>query len=146
MTTRTDVILVQDFSNIRREAKASGTITPGMLVELEAAGTVKAHASAGGFAAKTFAIRDILQGNGIDDDYSANDLVSYHHLNAGDRVLSILAENQTIVIGDYLESAGDGKLRKYTSGVRLAMATEAKNTTAASSDDEVDYRCIVEIV
>ncbi len=144
---KTKVILVQDFSNIRRERYAAGTITPGMLVEVVSpTGKVRAHSTPGGYANTTFAVRDTQQGKGINDNYLEDDLVSYHQMRAGDRVLAIVADSQNIAQGDFVESNGDGKVRKYNAGVRIGFATHALNTTATSSEDEPETRLIIEIV
>lgn len=143
----TNTILVQDFDNIRRERVAASAITPGMLLEVETTtGKVKPHSSAGGYANPIFAVRDTQQGKGIDDAYATGDLVSYHQMRAGSRVLAIAADSQVLVEGDYVESAGDGKVRKYSAGVRVGFATHALNTTATSSEDEPETRLIIEIV
>jgi hypothetical protein len=61
-----------------------------------------------------FAIEDENQGKGIDDAYAADARVVCWMPQRGDQVQAILADGQTIVIGDYLESNGDGTLKKYS--------------------------------
>ena len=60
----------------QEELVAGSTISPGMLCEVIAAGTVQAHSLEGGRAERLIAMEDALQGNGIDTDYSAADPVS----------------------------------------------------------------------
>lgn len=131
MTTRRSVRVKGD--GVPCEALASGSITPGHLVELTSAtqDTVKVHATAAGEAQRAFAVEDDLQGNDIDDVYSSGANVLYAIFNRGDEVYAILATGQTVTKGDKLESAGNGQLRKLTNGVAVAIAKESVTTTAA---------------
>ena len=117
----------------REEALAAGTITPGMLIEETAAGTYQAHSSSGGSAELLVAVEDALQGNTITDDYSADDLVSANVELPGNRCQMFLLAGETVVIGTWLESAGDGTLQAYTSGVKVAIAKEAKDLSASGA-------------
>lgn len=95
----------------------TAVITPGMLVERTSADKFKPHATAGGLAKPLFAIEDDLQGNSITDDYAVGDLVQAVLCQRGDIVNALLADGETVVIGDALESAGTGKLRKHVAQV-----------------------------
>lgn len=129
---------------VRKEYVAGGTITPGMLIKLGSAGTVTAHNDASGNAQKLFALEDELQGKEISQNYSSADQVLCGVFGRGDEVNAILATSQTIVIGDLLESAGNGYLQKHSpdpeesearkvqEGI-VAMALEAVTTTTAVS-------------
>jgi len=110
---------------VQKEALASGTVSPGMLVEITnaAVDTVKAHATAGGNAQTAFALEDDLQGNGIDDNYASDARVLYAIFGRGDEVLALINDGENIAKGDLLESAGNGKLRKLV----------AQNTGSADS-------------
>ncbi|RLC74502.1 MAG: hypothetical protein DRI61_16500 [Chloroflexi bacterium] len=101
---------------VQKEALASGSITPGMLLEQTsaAAATVKAHATAGDIAQAAFAVEDDLQGNGIDTVYATTKRVLYKVFRPGDEVYAVLKNGQNIAIGDKLVSAGDGTLKKRT--------------------------------
>lgn len=134
---------------IRKEVLAAGTITPGMLIAIGTAGTALAHASASGNAQKMFALEDELQGHEIGDNYSSGNRVLYGVFRNGEEVNAILATSQTIVIGDLLESAGNGYLRKHVpdpedstfqkvqQGI-VARAMEAVTTTSAVSRIRVE--------
>jgi hypothetical protein len=123
------------------ERVANAAITPGHLIELMSTNKFRKHATAGSTVLpRMFALEDELQGNGIDTDFSANDQVQGWITHPGEEVYAILAANQTIVINDKLESAGDGTLRKWTpldseaSGHEysvVGVALEAVTTTAA---------------
>ena len=97
----------------RKERVAAAAITPGHLVELKSTGKVGVHSTAGGNAQKAFAVEDDLQGNSISDVYAADDRVQYNIMNSGDVVNAILADGESIAIGDPVESAGDGTFQKH---------------------------------
>lgn len=98
---------------IRKELKAGGTITPGHLVMRNSSNAVVVHNAAGGNASAHFALEDSLQGNGVDDNYSSGNRVQTAMLSTGMEVAAILTTSQTIVIGDLLESTGNGTVRIY---------------------------------
>ena len=43
---------------------------------------------------------------------------------------ALIASGQAIVTGDFLESVGDGKVRKFNAGVKIATAIESKTSNA----------------
>ena len=93
------------------EYVAAGTITPGMLIELVAAGTVQAHSTEGGRAERMVALEDALQGKTVADDYSADDIVTVALPAPGTVMNMLLAVGETATIGEELISAGDGTLK-----------------------------------
>ena len=99
---------------IRKELKVGGAITRGHLCSRNSARNVVVHPTAGGNASAIFAIEDSLQGNEIDDAYALNDRVHLAYFSSGMEVVGILTTSQTVVIGDLLESVGNGRLRKHT--------------------------------
>jgi hypothetical protein len=101
-------------AKVQEEYVANAAISPGHLVELMSTNKVRVHATANGAAEKAFAFEDELQGNGVDDAYSAADQVQVIYPRPGDQVNAVLADGQNIAIGDKLVSAGDGTLTKYT--------------------------------
>jgi len=107
-------IKVTNYSDIMEEYDAVAAITPGMLLELTSAGKVQAHSSAGQNLLHMFACEDELQGKSIDDNYAADDKVQVWVPGRGDQVDAILVDGQNVAIGDFLESNGDGKLKKHT--------------------------------
>jgi len=149
-----NTIKVKNYSDVNEEIGAGGTITPGMLVELGSAGTVTAHANAGKTVLPMFAVEDELQGGSIDDDYSSGDKVGVWIPGRGDQVYALLADGQTAVIGDFLESNGDGYLKVWapeSSAVTdtpfsvVGQATEALDLSG-SSGEETTQRIIVRII
>lgn len=100
---------------IAKEAVANAAITPGMLIEKLSNGKVRAHGSAGCDAQRAFAVEDDLQGKEISEAYSSANVVLYKVFQRGNEVYARLTTSQTINIGDWLESNGDGNLRKHAS-------------------------------
>lgn len=104
-----------------REAKAAGAVTPGMLLELTSTGTIQAHATADGVVKGKFVAlenpwSDHGSGAAIDHAYATNETVHYLIANPGDELYMLLADSQTIAIGDPLVSNGDGYLKEATVG------------------------------
>lgn len=107
-------IKLKKYVDIINEYVAAGTITPGMLIEMDSNGEMQAHDTAGGPAAKVFALEDELQGKTIEDNYVADDQVQCWMCVPGEEVLGILKDDTDAVVkGDFLESAGGGMLQKH---------------------------------
>lgn len=92
------------------ELVAAGTISPGMLCEVTTSGTVQAHSTEGGYAERLVAEEDALQGNGVDTDYSAADIVSLAVALPGDVFNMLMASGEDGAPGQAVVSAGDGTL------------------------------------
>lgn len=108
------------------EGAAAAAVTPGHLVEETSSGTIQKQATAAEVVQKMFAIENYLEGQDVDDDYATGDQVLHRAFKPGDEVYAILADNQTVVIGDRLESAGGGELRKQAeSSAGSIVAPEA---------------------
>jgi len=107
-------IKLKNYQNIMNEYAAAAAIIPGELIELNSAGTVQVHSTAGGNLLHMFATEDELQGSGIDDAYAAADKVQCWIPVRGDEVYAILANDEDVAIGDFLESNGTGELVKHT--------------------------------
>jgi hypothetical protein len=135
-----NTVKLKKYQDINKEWLANAAITPGMLVQLMSTNKVRKHANESGNALpKMFALEDELQGKGIDDDYAQGDPVQVWIAQAGEEVNAILEDGNTVVIGDPLESAGDGTLQKMTAdstGVYyynqiVAIALEAVDTAGS---------------
>ena len=112
-------------------------IEPGMLVELNSAGTVDPHSTEGGRAERMVALEDGLQGNSVGGDYEDGDIVTIAISAQHSEFNMIMTGGEDISIGEELISAGDGKLMardNATSGVTvqetIARALEAFSQTA----------------
>lgn len=122
------------------EATAGGTITPGMLVKLNASGQLIAHDEEGGRGECGFAVEDALQGKAVGDDYSSGNLACYILPRKGCEVHALLKDGENVSIGDELVSAGDGTLQargSSGSGVTewqtIGHAMEAKDLSSDSA-------------
>jgi hypothetical protein len=114
------------------DSKAAAVITPGMLVDYDSSGNLVAHATAAGAAARAFALEREEAGQDIDTTYAINDTVKVGVFKSGDRVLVLIGSGVNLIKGDKLESAGNGQLRKFTSGVILARSLETVNAVAVT--------------
>jgi len=152
-------IKIKNYVNIMEEKVANAAITPGHLVELMSTDKVRVHATAGGNAFPMFAVEDELQGNEIGDAYAADDQVQVWVPQRGDEVYALIKVGQTIAIGDFLESAGDGTLQKHTADAAdsndsinilsaqiIGIALEAVTVASSGLYDDDDPRCIVKIL
>ena len=116
------ILLVGKDLSMMKELVAGGTITPGHLLAINASGKYVVHPTAAGRAMRIFADMADLIGKGIDDNYSVNDNVYAWVVPQGAEINALVAASATaIVVGDYLESAGDGTLRKATAASGLAV-------------------------
>ena len=87
---------------------------PGMLVYESAAGVASLHAVSGGNAAAMFLIEDALQGKEIGTVFTADQRCQVAHCQPGDEVNAWLADGESVSIGDYLISDGNGDLLEHT--------------------------------
>jgi hypothetical protein len=117
---------------LQKQAKATAVaITPGYLLQLDSvAGQVEAHATAGGRAAKLFAIENALQGKEISDNYAISEQIQYVSCRPGDEINAMLQDGQNVARGDFVESNGDGTLRKV---VDVDAATSASAVIQTSN-------------
>lgn len=129
----------------KREELASGTITPGDLVQISS-GAMQRHANSGRNAAPMFAVEDDVIGSGITDNYGSGNRVKYVLAKAGDLIYGLLASGQSVSEGDFLESAGNGALQAYSnqSGQNIypqaivAYAAEDKNNSSGDASGPHD--------
>ncbi|MHC4123662.1 MAG: hypothetical protein ACYSSI_08835 [Planctomycetota bacterium] len=136
------------------EIVAAAAITPGMLLEPTSADKVQVHSTAEGNALPMFALEDQNQGNDIDDAYAADDQVLVWFPQRGEMIEALLADGETIVIGDYLASNGDGYLRKHdpddSGGIQVqgivAQAVQALDLSDSSGGDPSSQRITVRAI
>lgn len=146
MSLRNTIIVIE--TGIQYEAVANAAITPGQVVELLSTGKVQKVAAAKGVAEKAVAIEDYLQGNSVDDDYSANDRVLYRVFGSGAEVYLILADGESVAIGDQLELALAGEVQALTSAGEnvFAIATEAVDASDSAATAVNDRRIVCRIL
>src|SRR3990170_7472075 len=104
---------------VRKEGVAAEAVTPGHLIEFVPsgadAGKLRKHASAGQNAAHMFAVEEEFVGDDIDTAYAASDTVQYVAARPGDEVNALVAAAAAAIVkGNFLESAGNGTVRKHT--------------------------------
>ena len=109
-----NTIKLKKYLDVIDEFIAAGVITPGHLLEIDSAGKVVVHNSAGGNVTPLIALEDELQGRTIDDDFAALEPVQVWGAQRGEVAYMLLANGETAVIGNYLESAGDGTLQVHS--------------------------------
>lgn len=119
---------------IRMERPAAGVITPGHLVKLGSANSLTVQNTALLKCATIFALENELIGLGIDDNYVSGDNVQAEHMYPGQWVNALVATSAAaLVIGDYVEPAADGTVRKLTTGVPLGLVLVAVDNSAQTS-------------
>ena len=97
----------------RREAAAGGAITPGHLIKYDTSGDFVVHNVAAGKTPAIFAGENEVVGLDLTDAYASGDRVLAWHCGPGDEIYALVPANApAIVIGDILESNGDGTVRK----------------------------------
>lgn len=124
---------------------AGVAIVPGMLIERYLNTTAMYRpctiTTALGVAA-IFALNQSMMNKGVGlpsgvaaDNYAVGDLVEAAIGHKGSTFWALVADSApAIAIGDKLESAGNGTLRKFTTGTPIAVALEAlTNTSGANS-------------
>lgn len=112
---------------------ASEAITPGHLVERQAASTVRKHATAGGATALLIALEREEMGRGVEVDYAIGDQVKVGAFGPGTRFAGYIASGQNLNIGDKVESAGNGTFRVLASGTALATCLEDTGAVVAAT-------------
>jgi hypothetical protein len=130
-----NVILLRGDAREEAGKATPYAITPGMLVEPTATG-YQPHSTAGGPAAAIFA-RGQTENNGadIDTDIALNDEVVVIFPEKGAKVNAYTAD--TIAVGGFVQSGGDGSVVAYDSGTILGIATAASDLTGTVGRVEI---------
>lgn len=112
-----------------------GAISPGDLLEKTAVvNEVQRHSTAAGKALVMVAVENTAWNKGLSDDYADGNQVQVVFPQRGDKLSMLLAAGATAVTcGDYLESAGDGTIRIFGSGVALFVAEESVDNSGGGS-------------
>ena len=140
-----NTIKVKKYADVIEELTATAVaITPGALLERTSAGLVQACTATTGAVLPMFALEDELQGKGIDDAYAVSAQIQCWIPGRGDMVYALLEDGEDVEIGEFMESAGNGKLQVLTTGQPIAVAVEAVDDSGSSGTDT--GRIIVQIV
>ena len=126
-------IKIKNYSNVFEEYGAAAAITPGMLIELASASTVQAHGNAGKNALPMFALENELEGGTVNDVYATDDKVQCWVPGRGDFVWGILADGENVSVGDFLESNGDGMLKKHVEDTESFESADPGEITVYSN-------------
>ena len=120
-----DRTIVQKGDPLQKERTATAVaITPGYLIErTPAAATVRAHSTAGGRANIAVAIENSNAGGEVTTAYAVSSQIQYVTPRSGDEILMVLQASENVAIGDWLESNGDGTLRKLVEVDKGASAS-----------------------
>ena len=124
--------------NPRREGgKASGAITPGMLVEPTGTGeSYRAQNTALAGAAPLFAdFQHEKDGAGPNDAIASGDSFTVVFAQTGDKINAVT--DDTIARGEWVESAGGGKVQPATSGYRIGYAAAASDLSGTVGRVEI---------
>ncbi len=140
-----NTIKVKKYADVIEELTATAVaITPGALLERTTAGLVQACTATTGAVLPMFALEDELQGKGIDDNYAVSAQIQCWIPGRGDMVYALLEDGEDVEIGEFLESAGNGKLQVLTTGQPIGVAVEAVDDSGSSGADT--GRIIVQII
>ena len=137
-----NTIKLKKYSDVIEEfVVADGkTITPGMVVKVNASG--KVEPGYGGLL--MVALEDELQGGGIDDTYAAGQPVQVWIPYRGDMFYAITSDTTNLVAGDLVEAgsgSGDaGKVVKHSTGEVLGQVVQVVTTTVSGENNRVVVR------
>lgn len=129
MAKLTVVLLGMDSVIQNEDDKAAAAITPGMLVAYDGSGNLIPHGTAGGNAARMFALEREEAGGDFDDLYAIGDTVKVGYCPPGVRIAALIGVVNATK-GALLESDGTGKLRLLAAGTAIAQSLQALNNAA----------------
>lgn len=129
------VVLKGHSGAMYKEADALSAITPGHLIMLDAATQKAKVQTATALVEARVAIENHWTGGDLNTPYAANDRVLFQVLGEGAEFNALVAPAApAIAFGDYLESAGDGTVRKtVTQANAFAIARLAVDNSAGGS-------------
>ena len=137
------IVVIGNTYAQNKEALSADTITPGHLIILNTSGAAIKHNVAGAVAAAgvqftgpvMVAVERDYFSSGIDTAYVAGDQVVYAELKSGAEWESLVAAGAAaIAYGDFVESAGDGTVRKSTVQANaIGRAREALDNSLGAS-------------
>lgn len=157
MASLTPNTIVLKGRGIQKEAPAGAAVTPGEMIEIGTNGKAVVHSTAKGVTSPSFAKEYELIGREITVAYALDENLIYETLPPGAEVYALVAAAAVaIVIGDYLESAGDGTLRKQTpfsqsgstpfavttEGHAIARAIEAVDNSGGGSEARIKVEIV----
>lgn len=130
----------------QEEYTAHAVITPGNLVKLNSDGEVLRHSTSGGQGEAMIAMEDALQGNTVDDNYAAADLVTVILPYKGSVVNALILAGENVAIGDHLYSSGAGCLKKVTDAATQITLFVAVENCDLSGSGAANTLCAVRAI
>lgn len=133
-------VIVKGHNYTRKEAIAAEAITPGAFVERITAGTVQQRDAVTAVPA-LIAMENEVVGQDIETAYASGDTTLLASCGTGTEINAILADSQTITIGEALECVAGGMVvtAAGTNAV-VGVALEAVTTSGSTS------RILIELV
>lgn len=131
------IMLGGEFTEVG-DLAAGVAITPGMLIERYAVGTVptfRPHTNADS-EGSIYAMEQSMMNLGVDVPYAIGDLVQAAVARPGTTVWAIVASGANVAAGAKLSSAGNGKLKAGTTKA-IAVAVESKDNSAGPGDARI---------
>lgn len=119
---------------MKEELVAAATISPGMLLEVTAAGKVQAHSVEGGRAERIIALEDEFQGKTVSDNYSADDPVQMAVALPGEVFNMLMAAGEDGAPGAPVVSGGDGTVVCVDNVSSTGVITQVIGYIDASED------------
>lgn len=130
------------------DVPVSEAVTPGQLVELfdsgSGVGKYKKH-SLTSKEGNSYALDQPELNKDCDTAYAVGDLARVAVCPAGTKIWAFIASGQNIAVGNALESAGNGTLKVYSSGIKIAVALESVDNSGANGVNG-DARIRVEVL
>ena len=143
-TANPATIIVKGDAWVTHEAVASVALTPGEFVTFDSSGEFALPAA--GANLQMIMIEDDIAGQEIPVDYDVNDNSRAVVPQPGSVVLAVLADGQSVAIGDDLEIDANGHLIDVSSNEAVALAMEAVDASDSATTALNDRRIQVIII
>ena len=141
----TRIVVVGPAQPVYNERTATEAITPGMLVNPVAAGTVEKNdvVSTTGNVAVEVAVENDIFGGGIDDNYAANDTVISQILTPGCEFMGLVDAGAAAIAYDaYVTAVAGGFLAVGTEANGIGKARQAVDNSAGGTPARIRVQVI----
>jgi len=140
-------IQLKGNSGCYEEYLAAGVIKPGHLIRVQLNGFVIPHDFERGQAERMFALEDALQGRGIETAYASGERVFCYLAVPGEQIYAWLAFGQSVQIGDFLASDGNGNLAAIaeSGGATFQRDSVAVAMEAVDNNDSGDNNARIKV-
>jgi len=140
-----NTVKITNFSDVNAEYEALEAIIPGMLLkQVSGLETIEIHDVQGGNVIPMFAVENELEGEGVDDDFAAGDKIQVWIPGRGDIVNALLRDEETITIGEFLMSDGEGRLMSLAITAGESGEAEAIRPIVGVAVENVDLSTLPE--